>query len=228
MGASTPGARARHARLGLATRAPLDRTTHAMLLRQLYMAFYERRRFRKAHEVAVQCLALRVMVDVVHHDAARACVALGLHDEAIGHLRLAARRGPPSRRAFHLWSLGSALMLLGRHAEAAAALDRASRWGTTDRPLYVAHAILARMLGGIPVTGARAAYDRLERAPCGQGYGRFVLGMLARELRRWDDARQLLEGFVKRAVEGRPAMALALAGEIALASSSIDSMRVVN
>lgn len=222
--------RARLARAGLATRGPLDRTTHAMLLRQLYMAHFESRRFRKAYDVALQALALRVMVDVVHQDAARAATALGHHEDAIGHLRLAARRGPSPRRAFHHWTLGGALFLLGRHAESAGSLDRASRWGTTDKPLYRAHAVLARLAGGqvVPASTIKRVYDALERAPCGQGYGRFVLGELAFHAKRWDDARRHLEAFVRRTADLRPGTAIALAGEVALANATLSRMSVAN
>lgn len=228
MAATSPAARGRHARLGLATRAPLNRTTHAMLLRQLYMAHFESRRFRKAYDVAIQVLSLRVLVDVAHQDAARAAMALGFTDDAIGHLRLAARRGPANRRAFHHWTLGSALFLAGRASEAASALDRAARWGTTERPLYQAHAALARLVLGEGAAAARGAYDRLERAPCGQGYGRFVLGMLAARLRKTTEARKHLEAFVRRTVAARPAMATALAGEVTAARAALDELRVTN
>lgn len=195
-----------------------------MLLRQLYMAHFESRRFRKAYDVAIQALGLRVLIDVAHQDAARAAAALGWQDDAIGHLRLAARRGPPSRRAFHHWCLGSALMLAGRSGEAASALARAARWGTTDRPLYKAHEALARLRAGEAVTGLRATYDRLERATCGQGYGRFVLGMLAVHLGRLDDARKQLSAFLKRTRTARPAMVTALAPEIALAEQTLSGL----
>jgi tetratricopeptide (TPR) repeat protein len=223
--ALTPAARARHAKQGLACRAPLERTTHALLLRQLYVAYYEGRKFRKAHEIALQVLELRVMVDVAHQDAARSAMALGLTDEAVGHLRLASRRGPASRRAFHLWTLGSTLYLVGRHTEAVGCLDRAARWGTTDKVLYQAHAAVARLAGGEHVGGAKLLLDRLEKAPSGQGYGRFVLGQLAFHLRRWDDSKRHLEAFLKRTSEARPALALSLAGEVASAQATLEKMR---
>lgn len=225
MAAATPALRGRHARLGLATRAPLDKTTQAMLLRQLYMAHFELRRFKKAYEVAQQTIELRVMVDVAHQDAARAALALGFPEDAIGHLRLAARRSPATRRAFHLWTLGSVLFLQGRDAEAAGCLDRAARWGTTDKPLYQAQAALARLRKGETVDDAVELYRALAKVPAGQGYGRFVLGQLAFHLRSWGEARKHLEAFVKRTREGRPGMAVSLAGELALAESALTKMR---
>ena len=83
MSARSSASRARFARLGLATRAPLDRTTHAMLLRQLYLSHFEARRFRQAHEIALQAITLNVLADVLHQDAARAALARGDLDVAI-------------------------------------------------------------------------------------------------------------------------------------------------
>ncbi|MEO6576610.1 MAG: tetratricopeptide repeat protein, partial [Polyangiaceae bacterium] len=119
-----------------------------MLLRQLYLSHFEARRFRQAHEIALQAIELNVLADVLHQDAARAALARGDLDVAIGHLRTAARRGPASRRPFHLWTLGGTLFLAQKYAEAVGALSRASRWGTRDKPLYRAHLALARMAGG--------------------------------------------------------------------------------
>lgn len=223
--ARAPATRAKYARQGLAQKAQMDRTTQAMLLRQLYMALYETKRFRKAREVALRALELGVMVDVVHQDVARACVALDLDEEAVGHLRMAARRGPASRRAFHLWTLGSLLYLRNRHVEATGSLERAARWGTTDKPLYQAHNVLVRLTRGEPCPEATEAFERLEQAPCGQGYGRFVLGQLAFHLRRWDEAKRYLDAFIERIEQARPAMALSLSGELDAARTTLAKMR---
>src|SRR5580692_4617528 len=72
MGARTAGMRARWAQRGLASRAPLDKTTQAMLLRQLYLSRFEARRFHEALDVALQAATLEVMTDVMLQDAARA------------------------------------------------------------------------------------------------------------------------------------------------------------
>jgi len=107
MEASTARSRGIWARRGLASRNRIDRTVHAMLLRQLYLAHFEQRQFKAALEVAEQAAELDVLPDVVQQDLARALVALGDVDRAVSHLRLAARVGPASRRAFHWWTLGS-------------------------------------------------------------------------------------------------------------------------
>lgn len=221
MASRSPAARARWAQRGLASRAPLDRTTHALLLRQLYMSYYETRRFDRAKDVALQAIELDVMRDVFHEDAARAALALGLVDDAVVHLRLAARRGPPSRRPFHLWTLGSVLFLHHRYAEATTALTRAVRWGTTDKPLFRAHLALVRIAEGERVEGLQSTIDELAAAPCGQGYGRFVLGHLAYATGAWDAARGLLAAFVQRTESAGPVRVLALDSELQMARATL-------
>lgn len=223
--ARSAATRAKYARLGLATRSPLDRTTQALLLRQLYLAHYEGRRFQKAHEVATQMITLDVLPDVAHQDAARACQALGDVDRAAGHLRLAVRHGPPMRRAFHLWTLGSLLSLAGRHAEAIGVLARAARWGTTDKPLYRAHLALVQRAAGERVRSLNRLIDRLAEAPSGQGYGRFVLGRLCAFAGRREEAIRHLESFVRRTTTLRPALAIALEGELHEAKRVLAELR---
>lgn len=224
MAAKSSGARSNWALKGLATRGPLDPTTHAMLLRQLYLAHYADGTFHRAYQLARQAAELGVLPDVMHQDAARAKQAVGDVEGAIGHLRLAARLGPPSRRAFHYWTLGSVLFLAGRHTESISALERASRWGTTDKPLYQGHLALAKCRAGRKVRGLGALIDRLARCPAGQGYGRFVLGQLAFESARFGEARAYLEAFVERTTGGRRATAIALSGELAMARETLDEL----
>jgi tetratricopeptide (TPR) repeat protein len=196
-----------------------------MLLRQLYLAHYEQRRFGPALEVADQLIRLHVLVDVAHQDAARACQALGDVSRAIGHLRLAARSSPASRRAFHLWTLGSLLYLEGHYADAASALSRAGRWGNTDKPLYAGHLALARCAMGETVAQLDRIIDQLDAAPCGHGYGRFVLGRLCCHAGRRSDAIRYLEAFVRRTTGGRTAVAIALEGELDEARRALASLQ---
>ena len=125
--ARTSGLRAKYAMRALDRGGRISRTTRAMLLRQLYLAHMEAKRFEPALGVALDIVALDVMPDVARQDAARACLGLGDHEGAVAHLRLASRVSPPSRRAFHLWTLGSVLYLAERHRETAGTLSRASR-----------------------------------------------------------------------------------------------------
>ncbi|HWP07613.1 MAG TPA: tetratricopeptide repeat protein [Polyangiaceae bacterium] len=223
--ARTSFTRAKYAQRGLSHRGTLDRTTRTMLLRQLYLSHMEGRRFVDALRVAEQMLEGAVMPDVARQDAARACLGLGDRDRATYHLRIASRVSPPARRAFHLWTLGSVLFLNGQHREAAGALARAARWGTTDKPLYRAQLALARRAAGEAVSGLSAVRERLEEAPCGQGYGRFVLGALAYELRDDAAAERYLAAFVQRATGGRVALEVALAGEVAHARRLLRRVR---
>jgi tetratricopeptide (TPR) repeat protein len=227
MAARTPASRARCARQGLAARGAIDRTTQAMLLRQLYLAYFEVRRFKQAHDVALQAIELDVLADVLHQDAARAALARGDLEAAIGHLRTASRRGPASRRPFHLWTLGSTLFLAQRYTEATGVLARATRWGTREKPLYKAHLALAKMAGGEPPKKSelQETINELAESPCGQGYGRFVLGHLAYACGQWPAARRYLDAFVKR-TEGsaRVARGIALEGEVRMAKATLSKM----
>jgi tetratricopeptide (TPR) repeat protein len=196
-----------------------------MLLRQLYLSHMEGRRFGEALTVAEQMLTSAVMPDVARQDAARACLGLGDREQAIVHLRIASRVSPPARRAFHLWTLGSVLFLSGQHREAAGALARAARWGTTDKPLYRAQLALARRAAGESVGALAVVRERLEEAPCGQGYGQFVLGALAYEQGDNGAAERYLGMFVRRATTGRVALEVALAGEVAHARRLLRRIR---
>ena len=223
--ARTSGTRAKYAERGLAYSSGLDRETRALLLRQLYLSHMEARRFAEALQAAEQMILADVMPDVARQDAARACLGLGEREQAVSHLRLASRVSPPARRAFHLWTLGSILYLTGHHREAAGALLRASRWGTTEKPLYLAQAALARHAAGELGTELALHRERLSDAPCGQGYGQFVLGELAYLSSDFAAARQYLRLFIKRTTSGRVALEVALSGEIAHARRLLRAMR---
>jgi len=185
-----------------------------MLLRQLYLSHFEQKSFRRAFEISEQSIELGVLADVLHQDAARAAAALGEIDSAARHLRLAVRLGPASRRAFHWWTLGSLYFLADRQREAIGAFERAARWGTRDKPLYHGHLAVARCAAGEQVDDLDELIEKLAAVPAGQGYGRFVLGLLAFYDRRFDDAREYLDMFVARMTRGRPATAIALDAEL--------------
>jgi tetratricopeptide (TPR) repeat protein len=224
MAARSANVRERYARHGLAARSPLDRTTHAMLLRQLYLALFEHGDFTEARVVAEQAIDLAVLSDVLLQDAARAALADGNVEVALGHLRAAARKGPASRRPFHLWTLGSVLFLAARYEEAERTLAQAARWGTRDKPLYRAHLLLAQISQGKHPANVDEVFRELAEAPCGQGYGRFILGHLAYAGRQWPIARRFLESFIKR-TEASPALqAVALSGELEMAKATLAKM----
>jgi tetratricopeptide (TPR) repeat protein len=224
LSAATPRARGIWAKRGLASRARIDKTTHAMLLRQLYLSHFERRNFKEALELARSSLTLGVLADVLHQDAARAAAALGELNIAARHLRTAARVGPASRRAFHWWTLGSIFFLADRFRDAVGALERASRWGTRDKPLYQGHLALARIAAGEAGVDARRCIERLAAVPAGQGYGRFVLGLLAIHARRPSEARGHLQAFVERSESGRLTTSIALDAEITRAKKALSTL----
>ena len=212
--ARTSLTRAKYAQRGLAHGAPLDHTTRVLLLRQLYLSHMEGRRFADALSIAEQMLGSAVMPDVARQDAARACLGLGDREKAIEHLRIGSRVSPPARRAFHLWTLGTVLYLEGRYTDACGALERAARWGTTDKPLYLAGVGLARRAAGEQVENLAELRERLSDAPCGQGYGQFVLGELCFALEDYAGAARYLREFLKRVTGGRVALQVSLSGEI--------------
>jgi hypothetical protein len=231
--ASCPAERIRLASRGLSSRAALDADTQALLLHQLHLGHFEVREFTRAAEVAEQQVATGAMLEVAHHDAARSKRALGQVGESVAHLRLAARAAPPHRQAFHHWTLGSVLFVEGRLADAAASLARAARWGTADKPLYEAHLALAlHAAGSGPIPQGAAAQgaalrelgalaDALAGSACRKGYGRFVLGLLAREVGSEREAAAHLRAFVRRTRGARPVAAIALEPEVAYAERAL-------
>lgn len=226
MAATSAAARARLARQGLASRAPIDRVTQSMLLRQLYLALFEQRQLEAAREIAEQMIPIGVLPDVSHHDLARVLSALDDVDGAAGQLRLAARTAPASRRAFHLWTLGSVLYMARKYEGARSALLRAIRWSTSDRPLYEGHLALVSLAQHAKAEDLAGVISRLQEAPCGQGYGRFVLGMLCWHAQRPQDAQRYLRAFVSRTRAGRPALRIALEQELALAEKRLQELEV--
>lgn len=211
--APSSGARAKYATRGL-SHVGTDRTTRAMLLRQLYLSHMEAHRFADAVDVAQMMVELAVMPDVALQDLARGYLGLGMPARAIEELRRAGRVAPASRRAFHLWTLGSVLYFQGYHAQAAFTFARAARWGTTAKPLYQAQLALALLASGQASDDLVELRDALEEAPCGQGYGRFVLGELAFHQGDRIAARQYLRTFVARTEAGRVALRVGLAAEL--------------
>jgi tetratricopeptide (TPR) repeat protein len=224
MQASTSSERMKAARQGLATRASLDKTTQAMLLRQLYLALFEDLAFAEAYDVAVQAAGLGVLADVLLQDAARAALACRDLESALKHLRGAARNGPASRKPFHQWTLGAVLFLAQRYDEAIRALSQASRWGTRDKPLYRAHLALAKIAAGQRIDNIDTVFKELAEAPCGQGYGRFVLGHLAYAARERATAKRYLETFVKRTKSAPSLQAIALRGELQMSEATLAKM----
>ena len=77
---------------------------------------------------------------------------------------------------------------------------------------------------GEPPRDLQETIDALAAAPCGQGYGRFVLGHLAYGAREFRAARQYLRAFVERTEALAPAAAIALAPELKMANATLSKM----
>ena len=73
-------------------------------------------------------------------------------------------------------------------------------------------------------TTFKRSIDELAKAPCGQGYGRFVLGHLAYAGGEWGIAKRYLEAFVRRTAASRPAMSVALEPEVRMAKATLAKM----
>ncbi len=208
--ARTPEARARHARMGLARRCDVE--TQGLLLRQLYLGELESGDYARARAAAEQLVEVGTMPDVAHHDAARACQAMGDFDAAIAHLIEAARVAPAPRKAFHLSTLGGLLYAIGRADEAIVHLEAAAREGTLPAPLVRGQLALARG-EGCRKTELDRAYRELVADASAEGYGRFVLGELAFARGDRRHAQTHLEAFLTRTRRARPAARAALAPE---------------
>jgi tetratricopeptide (TPR) repeat protein len=208
-----PDDRLRFANEGLAL-TPLAPTTELLLWRQVYTARLERRRFRQALEAADRMIAVGVLRDIAFHDAARAHAALGDFDRAIAMQRLAARASHPVRRSFHRWSLATLQHFAGYPDDALSTLTRAMRCSTRDRALLQGHALYVRLESGRPVRGAERIVTMLRESASREGYGRFLLGMIAYHQGDHATARQELGVFVARHQQAEPARAITLREEL--------------
>lgn len=201
--------------------------THVLLLRQAYLAHLELRQLQQALETAEAMVRIGAMSDTAHHDAARAHQALGDLQSAIASQRLAARAAPPERRSFHLWSLATLHHFAGEHEQALRVLERAEGWARRDRPLIRAHAAWIQLDAGRAVPDLRDVTVALEKSPNGQGYGQFLLGMIASEMGDAGRAAVHLRAFLRRNASIDTAKALTLREElrrarVALAAVSSD------
>ncbi len=225
--AASPEARARSARAGLAKQA--DPETQALLLRQLYLGELECGRYEEAYEAARQAVSLRggsdPMIDVAHHDAARACQAMEEWDDAVAHLEEAIAKGPAERKLLHLSTLGGLLYAIGRGHEAVAPLERALENAGTLEPLLRAQLVLARRATRKDASPTDPeldlAFHELSQDSSGEGYGRFVLGELAAAKDDRVRARLHLEAFLAKVRKSRPAAQAALAAEVARATQTL-------
>ena len=170
--------RARLATTGLA-QPEVDAETRFLLLRQLYLARFTERQYRGALELTARMLETGELLDLAHHDAARALQALGELPGAVAAQRLAAESAPTGRRSFHYWGLATLEHFAGDVDGALASLSVGLRWSRRDRPLLRAHAAYIRLDAGRAAPALAGTVASLQRAKCREGYGQFLLGMLA-------------------------------------------------
>jgi len=82
-----------------------------------------------------------------------------------------------------------------------------------------------RIAAGESVEDLQSMIDDLASAPCGRGYGRFVLGHLAYAAGERAAARRFLEAFVRGAETAeRSELQTALAGELEMSRATLAKM----
>ncbi len=215
LGAANGPARVRWAQRGLALdSSELAPDTQVLLLRQIYLAHLEASRFDKAVELAEQMAAIGPLKDVAHHDAARALAAQGELARAVEAQRLAARHAPPERRSFHLWSLATWQHFDGDVAGALRSLEKAQRWAHTDRALIRAHAAYVKLTADIAVPSLDRVVDELARSGAREGYGQWLLGMIAYQLGDRRKAAAHLRAFLRRHAAADAPKAITLREEL--------------
>jgi tetratricopeptide (TPR) repeat protein len=205
----------------------IDPETTLLLLREIYRSHFYAGRLRSAHAIARKMVRLGVALEIAHVDLGRVCLALGWWLRASQAYRIAARNAPARRRAMHWSSVAIALHHGGDADGALSALERAIRWSLNTRPLHRAYMALVHIdAGEAPesVEGITEAIDELEVARCGEGFGRYVLGLL--HAARGDDrrARAHLRIFVKRNADD-PMRASTLGNELRRARATLRTIR---
>ncbi len=204
----------------------MDAETRLLLLREIYRSHLYARRLRSAHAIARKMVRIGVAQELAHADLGRACAAMGWWVRAAQAYRIAARNAPASRRSLHWAQVGTALHHAGQFDEALSAYERAVRWSLGARALHRAQSMLAQVdRGDDPqaVEGLHALLDELHDARCGEGYGRYVRGLLHLSLGETDEARRNLVAFLKRNVSD-PMRATTLSAEIRRARLTLRTM----
>jgi len=202
----------------------LDGDTHVLLLRQVYLAHLELGQLDDAADTAEAMAAIGPLRDVAYTDLARARQALGDTSGAIEAQRLAARNAPPDRRSFQLWSLATLQHFAGDHDAARDSLGRGLRYATDDRPLLRAQDAWVALETGELVEDLEDIRQTLANARCGQGYGQFVLGMIAHELGDLPAAMTHLRAFLRRNARVDVAKGITLREELRRARAVLASL----
>lgn len=192
----------------------LDPELQVLLLRQIYLAHVEEDRLGAALEIAAQMAAVGPMRDIALHDRARALWARGEVRAAIEAQRHAARVAPPDRRSFHATGLASMHHFAGESEAALRALERAERWSHRDRPLVRAYRVLVELERDHVPEGLEGVRRALSASPLREGYGQFLLGMIAYRLGDRRRAAVHLRAFLRKNASADRAKALTLQEEL--------------
>lgn len=200
-----------------------DLESRLLLLREVFKAHLRAGRPRSAHAIARKMTKLGTLAEVAHADLGRACAALHWFERAARSYRLAARFAPANRRSTHWSASAMALFHAGHFDESLAALERALRWSTQSRPLHRAQSAMVELARGRAPAELPAIIADLEASRAGEGYGRFVLGVIAWMQGDHHRAAPLLREFVAR--NATDAMrAATLAGELTRARAALASI----
>lgn len=201
-----------------------DADLFALLLRQKYLAEIEEGHDEAALRIAERMIDLGTLGDIARQDAARAAIGIDDIDCAIGHLRIAARVCPASRRAFHYAHLGSLLRFFGQLDQAIDAFSKAIRWATEDRDIYKAQHALAEVARGRSHADLQQLRSSLENDERMKAYALWILGELCVVLGDTESGAEYLRQFLSRQISAPRAKALSLKGEVAHAYALLEQI----
>lgn len=191
--------RARLAREALALDDPRrSPDTTFLLLRQLYLAHLEHERHEPAIAVAREMLGVGVFADLAHNDLGRVHAARGDFRAAIAAQRDAIAAAPPERRSFQAFFLATLEQFSGDLRGALATVAKAERWAGRDRPLVRALGAHLRLEAGLAVPSLDEIVHELSRSKAREGYGQYLLGMLAHQMGDVRRAGVHLRAFLRR------------------------------
>lgn len=197
--ARTVASRAEWARRGLAAEDDeLDPEIQFLLVRQLYLVHVEEDQLARALEMAAQMLAIGPMRDLAQHDRARVLWARGDARQAIEAQRHAARLAPPDRRSFHALALATFQHFHGDVAGSLRSLERAERWSHRDRVLVRAYRVVVELGDDRVPEGLEEVRAALAASPLREGYGQYLLGIIAFELGDRRRAAVHLRAFLRK------------------------------
>jgi tetratricopeptide (TPR) repeat protein len=172
--------------------------TEFLLWRQLYLAHAERDRWREAVTIAERMTRIGPFADLAHNDRSRAFSALGDARAAIDAQRSAVATAPKERRAFQGFFLATLLHFAGDIPEALDAIAKAERAAQRDRPLVRALGAYIRLDAGIGTPRLTSIVEDLARSRSREGYGQYLLGMIAHHVGDRPKATAHLRAFLRR------------------------------